>query len=435
MDAKKIKAITGKVLLKIKPSKKEEDDVKKTIQEFLEPLNHELKKIDAVAVVGGSSEKKTWLSGNYDIDIFVKFDYEKYKSENLLLSNILELILKKLGQNYCHERVHGSRDYFQIKSKTKSKGYFFEIVPVLDIEKPEQAMNITDVSPMHAEWVSFMVSKNKGIEDEIRLAKQFCRANKMYGAESFILGFSGYICEILTIYYGSFISLLEASQSWDSSTIIDARKYYANKADVFKKLNKEKLKSPLIIIDPVQKDRNAAAALSFEKCGIFVEKAKEFLEAPDEKMFVREKITLQNLKEIAGKNMLFTASAKPLEGKSDVVGAKLMKIFQCICKNLKGCGFKLIDSGWEWDKKSPAMMWFIVDSKELSSTFVRTGPPKKQANDFNAFRKKHEKSYIEGGRVYAEVKREFTRPEQLFAALKKDKYINDRAKKVSIKGD
>ncbi len=42
-------------------------------------------------------------------------------------------------------------------------------------------------------------------------------------------------------------------------------------------LNKSKIQSPLIVIDPVQAGRNAAAALSFEKYDLLRKKAKEFL--------------------------------------------------------------------------------------------------------------------------------------------------------------
>ena len=35
----------------------------------------------------------------------------------------------------------------------KGKQFTFEIIPILDIRKSEQAKNITDVSPLHAIWV------------------------------------------------------------------------------------------------------------------------------------------------------------------------------------------------------------------------------------------------------------------------------------------
>ncbi len=57
--------------------------------------------------------------------------------------------------------MHGSRDYFQIKEK----GFTFEVVPILKIKDAKEAMNITDVSPLHAAWVK----KHKKFADDIAL--------------------------------------------------------------------------------------------------------------------------------------------------------------------------------------------------------------------------------------------------------------------------
>ncbi|MDP2749965.1 MAG: hypothetical protein Q8O89_03985 [Nanoarchaeota archaeon] len=435
-DVEKINKVLAKVLKEIKPSKDEEMKLSSFTAEHIKVLNLKLEKIGAIAVLGGSGAKKTWLSGNHDLDIFVKFDYEKYKSENDDLSNILSVILESIYGKEC-VRVHGSRDYFQVQID----GFFMEFVPVLDITGPEDALNITDVSPMHAEWVSWMVDKskevkgseNKGIEDQVRLTKAFCRANNLYGAESFVLGFSGYICEILTIYYGSFFNLLESSIAWTEKDVIDPRKYYPKRAELFAKLNSEKTKSPLIIIDPVQKDRNAAAALSKEKFVQFKKLANEFLENPDYSFFVKKELTVKELKKNAGDNLLFIVSASPLEGKIDVIGSKLFKVFEFIQSNLKRNEFITADAGWQWDKKNEALFWFILDKKELSGKVKRMGPPVKHKVFFEDFKKKHgDDVVIENNRSYANLKREFTKPQQLFNWLKKDNYINTRVKDLRI---
>ena len=65
------------ILKEIKPSKKEEDEIKKISDLFIKKLNVQLKEIDALAVVGGSFAKGTWLKGDHDIDVYVKFNYLK----------------------------------------------------------------------------------------------------------------------------------------------------------------------------------------------------------------------------------------------------------------------------------------------------------------------------------------------------------------------
>ena len=83
------KEILKAVVQEIKPESK----VVGEAEEFLKTLNNALKKsrIKAKATFGGSYAKDTWLKGDYDIDIFVKFDL-KYKTEDL--SSMLEKALK-----------------------------------------------------------------------------------------------------------------------------------------------------------------------------------------------------------------------------------------------------------------------------------------------------------------------------------------------------
>jgi len=249
--------VLKEVLAEITPSQQEKEALKTKIDVFINIINKNLK--DAKAILGGSGEKDTWLKGAHDADIFVKFNFAKYQDKSGQLSDILEKHLRKIFPTLS--RLHGSRDYFQ----AQEQGFIFEVVPILDIKKAQQAKNITDVSPLHSAWVN----KFPKLKDEIRLTKSFCKAQSVYGAESYIQGFSGYICEILTIYYKSFSKLVNAALQWDDKVIIDVEKYYKNKDAVLFEMNKAKLHSPLILIDPVQKDRNAAAALSMEKFDLF----------------------------------------------------------------------------------------------------------------------------------------------------------------------
>ena len=184
------KVLNGALNL-IKPNKEEEKEVSGRINSFLKQVNTGLK--GAKAILGGSGSKGTWLKDAHDADIFVQFNYDQFKDKSDQLSDILEKHLKK---KFKIIRLHGSRDYFQVKEKNalnsensgNTGGVFtFEIVPVLKISKAEQALNITDVSLLHSVWVN----KHKKYADDIRLMKQFCKAQGVYGAESYLKGFSG----------------------------------------------------------------------------------------------------------------------------------------------------------------------------------------------------------------------------------------------------
>ena len=239
---------------------------------FLRKLNSSLK--EGKAILGGSGAKGTWLSGNHDMDIFVLYGYSKFRDKSPGLSNLLETVLKKAFSGTKISRVHGSRDYF----KLSFEGFNFEVVPILKISRAEQAINITDISPLHSRWVNKHAAKSK---DDIRLLKRFCKAQNLYGAESYIGGFSGYVLEILIAHYGSFEKVLKASLKWKEKDIIDPSRFYKGREALFH-INSSKLQSPLIVVDPVDKSRNAYAALSEDKFLRFKDTAKKYLHKPGE---------------------------------------------------------------------------------------------------------------------------------------------------------
>jgi tRNA nucleotidyltransferase (CCA-adding enzyme) len=413
--------VLKEVLAEIKPNDKEEKEVKEKIEEFLSKLNKGLK--DGKAVLGGSGAKGTWLSNVHDADVFVQFNYKKYKDKSDKLSDILEKVLKKIFGKV--KRLHGSRDYFQIK-----KGQFtFEVVPILKINKAEDAINITDVSPLHADWVN----RAKPLADEIRLTKQFTKANGVYGAESYIKGFSGYMCEILTIHHGGFLKLVKKAAKWEPKTFVDFQKYYRNKNDAMFKINKSKQQGPMIIIDPVQRDRNAAAALDEEKYMQFVYACKEFLRKPSKEFFEIKEVSVGDLKKRAKKDKLILLKVEALRGKTDVVGSKLLKAAEFIGKKLREEEFKVYELGWKWDKGKKAEFWYIVDKKLLPLTVEKQGPPAKMEKHAANFRKQYKgKTKVVKGKLVAKVKREFREPVALVKKLIKDKYVKEKVKSISF---
>ena len=352
------------ILQKIKADLKPDTTVLVDIELFVKEINKEIKenKIKATCVTGGSVAKGTFLKGDFDIDLFVKFNY-LYKDQDI--SNLLKKILKKFNP----ELLHGSRDYFQIKDNNLT----YEIVPVLDVTDPSKSLNVTDMSPLHVYWVKKNLKKNG--EEEIRLAKKFCKSIGVYGAESYINGFSGHVMDILIIKYGSFIDLLKASQKWDSKTIIDFEKHYKNSQDVLFNLNQSKIEGPLIVIDPILKTRNASSALSYEKFSLFKKKAKEFLNRPSVSFFKEKQIGKTYLKlKYKNKNLsILSITAK--KGKRDVVGSKILKAFKHIKLELKKRGFSIKESGWYWNKKQRVLFWFVVENPILPISSVVQGPP------------------------------------------------------------
>lgn len=407
--------VLKEVLEEVKPTAKEEGVILAKVNAFVKKINSGLKR--AKAELYGSGAKGTWLKGGFDADVFVKFDYNQFVDKSGELSEFLGKHLRKKFKNPI--RMHGSRDYFRIKQD----GFVFEVIPILDIKKAEQARNITDISPLHAKWVKSKV--NKKLVDDIRLAKAFLKANNLYGAESYIRGFSGYVIEILVIFYRGFNNFLKAALKWKDKEVVDIKKYHKNP---FMALNKSKLDSPIIVIDPVDKTRNAAAALSYEKVDVLKGVAKQFLKKPSKKFFEKEEISEEVLKKKSKGKGLIIIDITAMTGKEDVVGAKIMKSYEFILMRLKEKEFGIIKSGWEWNKGKKAMIWLIMSKKGLDLYKEHPGPSLKSKEHCQRFKKQHKKTYTKKGRLWAKVKRDFTKPEDYLKVLLKDKWFKDKIK-------
>ncbi|MEK6868348.1 MAG: hypothetical protein AABX98_06010, partial [Nanoarchaeota archaeon] len=403
-------------------------EILKKIDNFLHDIRIGLEKenIDAYVMLGGSAAKGTFLKHDFDCDVFVRFIYDKYKEKDI--SNLLEKALKHMkGTNY--ERVHGSRDYFT----GTWKDLHYEIIPVLYIDDKRMAKNITDMSPLHVEWLNQHLTEK--IRDQIILTKLFFKAQKVYGAESYMNGFSGHIVDLLTIYYGSFKELLENIVRWQEKELINMTPHPININD----FNPDKIQSAIIVIDPVQPERNAAAAVSFEQFYQIQNQATAFLENPSTTFFQRRSITTKELKKqkkVVEKKQqaMVIIKALPAHGKLDTIGTKIFKTHEFIEEELKRNSFAVEKTGWDWeeDQDKEALLWYITNERKLSATQEHAGPPLKLKVDVAAFRKKHKKFFFKENRVFATIKRKYTTAEVLIKDLIKDKRIKEKARKWTV---
>ena len=416
--------IFAEVLKEIKPSKKEDAWVKDQVQLFLNHLVERINQlqVSAEAMLGGSIAKDTYLKEKHDADFFVRFDPGKYSNEQL--PGLLEKILEPLSP----ERVHGSRDYFNLRSPQYGN-LFFEIVPVFWVDNHREAVNVTDMSPLHVAWAQQKILQNPGVNDEIRLAKQFCKANRVYGAESYIKGMSGHVLDILVIYYGSFEELLKNAVNWNKNQVVDVEDFYHGK---FPGLNKAKV-SPLIVIDPIDPERNAAAALSATVFNKFKDLCSQFIENPARQFFVKEDVGKEIIvrKHEPTEGKLLVLKLTGLEGKDDVVGSKALKIYKYFKKNL--AEFKVLDSDFYWDKSGrQALVWYKLGKANLPEKFVKKGPPLKKTSNGEDFKRKHPNVWEEGGVLFAEVNRKFTEPVGLIKKLCESDYVKDKIKSIEV---
>ncbi len=386
-----------KVLQKIKPTEKERRDISIKVNNFLKKLNSRL--VSCKAVVGGSFAKGTWLKGQHDIDIFVLF------RNKIDISIKLEKAIKKSFKKY--ERIHGSRDYFIVDFEKLS----FEIIPVLNITKSEEAKNITDISPLHVDWVNKNLTEK--MKEDVMVAKQFCRANNLYGAETYIKGLHGYALEILIYIYGSFENMIKNVAKWKNNLVINSSKNEFVSKQEF----------PLTLIDPVNPKRNATASLSREKLEHFISICREFSKSKSLRLF--------EVKEVNKKQFNIILEATPIKGFSDISGTKVLKVFEFITRKLHEEGFIVEKKYWEFGNK--CYLYFRIENKTIQKYKKHLGPPIKLISDLEKFRKKYGGCKIEKGRAYVMIKRRHYRIKDFVSHVIKESEVKNKIRFIRIK--
>jgi len=403
----KLDEVLKKQLELVKPTEQDNKKINLISDNFVNKLKLSLKnkRIKAEVFVGGSLAKNTLVKKDiYDIDIFVRFDkkYEDKKISSLLKKAIPEA-----------KKVHGSRDYYQLIKDD----IIIEIIPVLKIEKPEQAVNVTDLSYFHVNYILKKV-KEHDLADQIRLAKTFSHAQNSYGAESYIHGFSGYALELLICHYKTFLTFIKELAKLNinkEKLILDDAKFYKNKNTVLEELNKSKLTSPIILIDPTFKERNSLSSLSKETFYKFQNACKNFLKNPSSKFFIKKPVfeNFKNLKPII-------IEVKTNKQPGDIAGTKSKKFLDFFLSRLKK-EFELKKSGFEYMEENNLANFYIIINKK-KPTIVK-GPPITAVNNLNKFKKTHKTAFTKKGFAYVKLKHNLTFNNWFKIFLKDDKKI------------
>jgi tRNA nucleotidyltransferase (CCA-adding enzyme) len=181
--------------------------------------------------------------------------------------------------------------------------------------------------------------------------------------------------------------------------IIDVEKMYKNKYEIAMNMNSAKMTSPIVVIDPTYKERNALAALSNETFEQFKIVCRNFLKKPTEKAFEIKEIDLGRIRKNAQKNRaefaLIKAETDKREG--DVAGSKLIKFYKHLGAEIEKL-YKISNKGFEYNGKKEAEYFFVVKSK---GEIIQTGPKLIDKENTAIFKKHHKNIFVKKERVYA----------------------------------
>lgn len=265
------------ILDDIEPSEDDKKQIHELSDKLMEIIDRNAKDegINAEAVLLGSVAKNTWISSNdnhvkdLDIDIFIKFplitSLDDLKIQGLELAR---KCIEEAGGTY--EERYASHPYLT----GTINGYQVDFVPCYDISHSQELKSAVDRTILHTEYV--MENLKSGQEKEVRLLKRFMQMVGTYGSEFKVGGFSGYLCELLVIHYGSFRDVIQGvCTEWKPGYQIDLMNY--GTVHLFN--------DPLVVVDPTDENRNVSAALTLQKMSEFTISAGNFLENPKKSYF------------------------------------------------------------------------------------------------------------------------------------------------------
>jgi tRNA nucleotidyltransferase (CCA-adding enzyme) len=437
--------VEKEVLKKITPGAKLPAIVARAIAQVERAIAQQ--QVKAAVRLGGSTAKGTYLAGDHDIDVFVRFSQDY---DDAGLSDRLEALLTSVFDHV--ERVHGSRDYFHVhlggEDSAHKDTYTFEFIPVIAITDWREARNVTDMSPLHVDYVMAHIGAHPALAADIRLTKMFCKSAKIYGAESYIGGFSGHVIDLLNIHYGGFHALLRAAAAWKSKgiakTIIDPAGHHDSPLCT---LNESKIASPIVIVDPIQPDRNSAAAVTMHAYERFIARAKDYLavlEGGDGKQdgfvsgqkefFTITPLSIEAIAHEHPQSRTIVIALTPQRGKKDVVGAKCYKIYQHCITRLLECEFTIRYSAWEFTP-AQATLVFILPPEPLPELQEWGGPPVHKTEGVRRFTAAHSATYTRDGRYYAAEPRRYRDAAILLADTLKEEYVKSRVVAARIAKD
>ena len=219
--------------------------------------------VDADVVQVGSTARGTWLAGDRDIDLFVRFppdlDRELLERYGLAVGNA---VLPEGHEEYAeHPYVTGTFEGFDV-----------DLVPCYDVDDAAAPQSAVDRTPHHNAYLAQRLDDE--VAGEVRVCKQFLKGIGVYGSDLRTRGFSGYLSELLVLEYGGVGSLLEAAAGWHPPVTFDPEDHATESHD-----------DPLVVVDPTDPTRNVAAVCSAANVARLQHYAREFLDDPQPGLF------------------------------------------------------------------------------------------------------------------------------------------------------
>src|SRR3989449_2327754 len=369
--------------------------------------------------IQGSYARDTWLSGEADLDIVASFPPTMDRREwtEKVLPAVRNGIEAKTIDRYAEH------PYLEFHIE----GIRINVVPCYAVEKG-QWKSATDRTPYHTEYMREHLTLEMRLE--ARLLKKFLKGMRSYGAEIRVGGFSGMLVETLILHYQSFLETLAQASKWKPVVFLDLEKHPGGQDS-----RAQEFGSPLVVVDPVDPNRNLAAAVRDDKLWGFVAASRELKSNPGTWYFFPPKpiprTQAQFAKLLEHQNRDIVAiSFEHSRMVPDVLWGQLLKMEKALTELMMRQDFHPIRSTvWSDEARSSAIL-VEMDTSTLPGVQLRQGPPISKMDDSQGFIDRHLNAkdtvrdpWMEDGRWVVDKKRRILTIEQLVTMALKDRRL------------
>lgn len=408
-------SVEDAVLRKIKPTRAQDEKVMDAVKELESTVSSEARRLDAHVelMLVGSVAKSTHLR-DPDIDLFMLFP-ESTSLETLKAKGLA------IGRAVVGGREHYAQHPYV---RGEFRGFQVDLVPCFKIRDTRKKMSAVDRTPFHTRYVKENLSE--GQTDQVRLLKRFMKGIGCYGAEAKVQGFSGYLCELLVMRFGSFRGVLEAASLWKKGEHMELPGHEG-----------KEFAEPLTFIDPVDTSRNVASAVSVDTLLLMIRASREYLQSASERFFFppeRPAWSPSKVKAVAGARLgnIVSVSFPRMDLIDDVAYPQLRKSLSAAVSLMERQEFEVERTTIHLDEL--AHLVIELASLTLPAERRHRGPPENSEN-VKAFLDKWRSKglsppFVERGRWYVIARREDTRADELLRKGLRNLKLGKDVKKV-----
>ena len=428
--------IFNTALNKIIPSKEEIKFINGIILKLKKLLGTRAKRLNInytkIEAQGSTGIKQTQLKGDYDIDLFVGLDYDQYKpkyeglSKNKLKKeskkDFLELctnwIIKSLqAKEFINPRLlYAEHPYVTVDFLTNNTKIKIDIVLFFDLEldyiKARGPITAVDRSPWHGRFVRDKLTIPQ--KNDVRLLKQFFKAAHCYGDKSAVgkVGFIGYSAELLIYYLGDLNTLFRRFHELETKPL---DYYNRSETELMEIIHFQN--DYLIVIDPIDKNRNVASAISkraYKYCKHIISK---FLEKPSESYFEQTEIKEADLTKFKETKITHFFIAEFFNQDKDIHYTINRDKLYSLADSIKATGEREYSHNERFgsiqfelyfdDILNEFDLAFYVEHPEISESFLRQGPPLIEKFHTKKFKEKNPNYFVKDDYLWVETKREY----------------------------